>query len=127
MTSQRTFSLRKYYMLPMMAAVVVSLALTAASASAYYETFEHVKLGSKQWTCNRCQVGAVEDIYAEETEVLPATICVGPAQYSGGKWVFPYSWLCKYDVASWEFTPIEAAAAVDNPSASTYHFSGLAS
>jgi hypothetical protein len=56
------------------------------------------------------------------------SICVGPAQISGSKWVFPYGWNCSAtNYVSWSYTRLLAFPAVDNPNSPSMYFSLIAS
>lgn len=115
---------RRHILLVAMIGVLVQ-GIAAASASAELVTFEG-KLGSKEWTCSKCYVQKNENGIFVEHEG-PGGICVGPVQYSNGKFIFPYGWECStgHD-RSWEFPNIEASEGIDNPSAYSYRYNGWA-
>jgi hypothetical protein len=49
-----------------------------------------------------------------------SSVCVGPVTASGGEVHFPYGWSCNPHAVTWEFTPINAAAGIDNPNPGTF-------
>ncbi len=89
-------------------ALAVSLPL-ASSASAAGEWAVNVKAG-----------GYAVEPYANEymSEITGvsewAETCIGPAQWTGSGFNFPYGWLCGGQGVKWGFSPLSAKAAVLN-------------
>jgi hypothetical protein len=100
--------------------VAVAFSATALSASAQADIWN----GSNpaySWTTGN---GAYYSLYWEYAGVTsgPATICVSPVRYEGGKFVFPWGWQCGSGSIEFTHPKIEAAHGVYNPNGSRQYF-----
>lgn len=99
--------------------LVAAIAATAGSAAAFDEFSG--SLAGKTWKSDNFVEPAMRFIIAGTPSGL--AICVAPNQGSS----FPYGWACHAGEVSWEFTPLSAAAAVDNPNSKSFTYSGFSS
>lgn len=106
-------------------AAILVLGTVASAASAEVVGFEG-KLGSKEWTCAKCDVQSELYFIHAEAPGPKHSVCVGPVQYNG-KWVFPYGWNCSTEsTVSWEFSYVDASEGVQNPGSVSYTYDGYA-
>lgn len=123
MTVSRTYAGRRSLSLIAVAiAMLFSMVLMASAADAWRNEYFVSKLPGKVWTVGN---GAVlEGQHFQYSQVQgsgPPEICVGPVQWNGSKYVFPYGWQCGGGSALWEYGSITAAAGTDNPNSSEQH------
>ncbi|MGE5700788.1 MAG: hypothetical protein ACM3VU_00065 [Arthrospira platensis] len=102
--------------------MLFATALTASAAFGYSNEYVVRKLPGKTWTVGN---GAVVTNQHWQYSFLngsgPPQTCVGPVQWNGTKYVFPYGWHCGEVTVLWEYAPITAATGVDNPNSSEQH------
>lgn len=104
-------------------AMLFSMVLVTSAAHAWRNEYFVSKLPGKTWTVGN---GAVlEGQHFQYSAVQgegPSTICIGPVQWNGSNYVFPYGWACgQTNAVSWEYPAITAAAGTDNPNSTIQH------
>ena len=110
------------FLLALLTAIVLAVAFRTGTAQASNECGSYEGGGSYcltsgnlpkgAWTSDGA-VGNLFEVYLHHS--WPGSGCVGPVQYSGGKWVFPYGWKCSTEATVyWEFSTISAAGAIYN-------------
>ena len=108
------------------ASLLLTLALALGASRASAETFEG-KLGAGEWSCGKCRVEPLTFIEAEVVSERNGRICIGPVQYSGGKYQFPYGWYCSnYSAAAWPFSELDASEGIENPNSYAIRYKGEA-
>jgi hypothetical protein len=101
------------------AALLVTLLIATTTAHAENNNWSG-RMPAKTWSTNGDFHPYLHFMYIEAT----GSSCMGPAQISGGKWIFPYGWNCQTSAAwHWEFPQIGAYPAVDNPNSQPFNFS----
>jgi hypothetical protein len=113
-------STRRYVALFTGVIVALVVAMSAMSGAARAEVWGG-KLPGKSWTTGNGVVFTLHGLFASVKEGPPA-ICVGPVQWNGSSWVFPYGWNCGQGSITWEFAAINAAHGTDNPNSSADTF-----
>jgi len=106
------------------ASLLAGVMLLSISASASAFTEFSGRLPGKTWTTNGVVEPSLRFIIAADNN--GTAICVGPVRHGSG-WEFPYGWECRSSEVSWEFSPLSAAAGVDNPNSKEFSYYGWAS
>jgi hypothetical protein len=101
-----------------LAAVIAALMLALLTSIAVAQGAEFSgHLPAKSWTTN----GAYTWMnYIVGTNHSAGSICVTPAEYSGG-WTFPYGWACRAGEVQ-DVADVYGYPAVDNPNSSEISF-----
>ena len=98
------------------AVLVFALIPSVASAS---NAYSGSNLPGYTWTTGNGVFLYPEDyIYAWANTT--SSVCVGPVTVNGGQPEIPYGWACNPGSEGWEFSPIDAAAGIDNPNPGTF-------
>ncbi len=101
------------------AMLLTALAIGTATAQAGENWY--ARMPAKTWSTNGDYHASLHYMYIEKREG-PGSMCMGPATYNGS-WSFPYGWDCSiYNAFGWEFGPIGAYPAVDNPNSQPFTF-----
>jgi hypothetical protein len=100
------------------AALVFAVIPSIASAS---NAYSGSNLPGHTWTAGN-GVFLYPENYIYAWANTTSSVCVGPVTVSGGKAQIPYGWACNPGSEGWEFSPIDAAAGIDNPNPGTFNF-----
>jgi hypothetical protein len=104
-----------------LAAILMAALGTFATPRAYaggLESFCSSTLLEKDHFCHSESLGSEAYMFLISGENLTNSnpVCVGPVEWNGKEYTYPYGWSCGTGLHSWEFTPIGGvAAAVENP------------
>lgn len=97
-------------------AALAALALTTSAAFGWRNEYNLGGLAANSWTTGNGVVLEGQHVqFAEHYGSGPTSFCIGPVQWNGSSWVFPYGWKCGGGTVAWEYGALNAAAGTDNP------------